>query len=104
MKIRLLTHDYVQPNSPAGSMFDLPVGQAERLLGMGVAELVVEVSGDPSDAWTVKQLQAYADEHEIDLGAARSKANILAVINTPPDAGKQDDDGSKADEGDDKKE
>jgi len=34
----------------------------------------------PNEKWTVKELQAYAKENEIDLLKAKSKADILAVI------------------------
>ncbi|NEW40785.1 hypothetical protein GV794_01945 [Nocardia cyriacigeorgica] len=35
---------------------------------------------EPSDAWTVADLRAYADLHGIDLGEATKKADILAAI------------------------
>ncbi|MBF6315043.1 hypothetical protein [Nocardia farcinica] len=37
-------------------------------------------SGEPSEAWTIAQLQAYADARDIDLGDATKKADILAAI------------------------
>lgn len=37
-------------------------------------------SVEPSEAWTIAQLQAYADAHGYDLGDATKKADILAVI------------------------
>lgn len=41
----------------------------------------VEVpEGDPSDAWSVKQIDAYAADHGIDLSGASNKADKLAVI------------------------
>jgi len=36
--------------------------------------------GDVTDKWTVKQLQAYAKSEDIDLGDAKTKAEILAVL------------------------
>jgi hypothetical protein len=36
--------------------------------------------GDITDKWTVKQLQAYAESEGIDLGDAKTKADILAVL------------------------
>ncbi|MGW4325447.1 hypothetical protein ACWEKR_06100 [Nocardia sp. NPDC004573] len=36
--------------------------------------------GEPSDSWTVAQLQAYAKANEIDLGDATKKADILVAI------------------------
>lgn len=41
----------------------------------------VEVpAGDPSDAWTVKQLKAFAEAKGIDLGDAKSKGDVLSVL------------------------
>ncbi|MFJ1461832.1 hypothetical protein [Nocardia sp. N2S4-5] len=39
-------------------------------------------AGDPSEAWTVAELKAWAadPEHPVDLGEATKKADILAVI------------------------
>jgi len=37
-------------------------------------------SGEPSEAWTIAQLQAFADARDIDLGDATKKADILAAI------------------------
>lgn len=36
--------------------------------------------GDITDKWTVKQLTAYAKSEDIDLGDAKTKAEILAVL------------------------
>lgn len=36
--------------------------------------------GDPTDAWKVDQLKAYAAAHGIDLGAASKKDEIVAAI------------------------
>jgi hypothetical protein len=36
--------------------------------------------GDVTDAWTVKQLKAYAKAEDIDLGDAKTKADILSKI------------------------
>lgn len=36
--------------------------------------------GDVTDAWTVKQLRAYAKSEGIDLGDAKAKADILSKI------------------------
>ncbi|MDO5502147.1 MAG: hypothetical protein Q4G67_03125 [Actinomycetia bacterium] len=40
-----------------------------------------EAAGDaPSESWTVAQLRAYADEHDVDLGEATRKADILDAL------------------------
>jgi hypothetical protein len=36
--------------------------------------------GDVTEAWTVKQLKAYAKAENIDLGDAKNKAEILAKL------------------------
>ena len=36
--------------------------------------------GDPSEAWKVDELKAFAEQRNIDLGEATKKADILAVI------------------------
>jgi hypothetical protein len=36
--------------------------------------------GDIDDKWTVKQLKAYAEAESIDLGDAKTKAEILAKL------------------------
>lgn len=36
--------------------------------------------GDPSSSWTIPALKAFAAEHEIDLGDASKKSQILAAI------------------------
>ncbi|MFJ4287977.1 hypothetical protein ACIPY0_20230 [Paenarthrobacter nicotinovorans] len=36
--------------------------------------------GEPAEAWTVKQLKAYADAKGIDLGDAKSKPEVLAAV------------------------
>ncbi|QWY79638.1 hypothetical protein PP637_gp08 [Arthrobacter phage Persistence] len=36
--------------------------------------------GDVTEKWTVKQLQAYAKSENVDLGDAKTKAEILAKL------------------------
>lgn len=43
-------------------------------------DTTVDVVGEPSESWTVPQLREYAKDHEIDLGEASKKADILAAI------------------------
>ncbi|WP_280201260.1 hypothetical protein [Nocardia cyriacigeorgica] len=44
------------------------------------SESVGQDEDDPSEAWTVADLRAYAELHDIDLGDATKKADILAAI------------------------
>ena len=86
MKIRLLAKHYVRSDAEVGSEHDVDEALAQRLITRGVAEEVKPKpaappkSETPDDTWTVKELQAFAEEHEIDLGDASKKADILAAI------------------------
>jgi len=51
----------------------------ERLVEADMIE-EIQAEGDPSDAWTVKQLRAHAEAEGIDLGDAKSKADILSKL------------------------
>ncbi|MGY2036614.1 hypothetical protein ACW9HF_15135 [Nocardia gipuzkoensis] len=44
------------------------------------AESEPDPAGEPSDSWTVAQLQAFAKANGIDLGEATKKADILAAV------------------------
>ena len=46
----------------------------------GESEKVELPEGDITDEWTVKQLKAYAKGQDIDLGDAKTKADILSKI------------------------
>lgn len=46
----------------------------------GESEKVELPDGDITEEWTVKQLKAYAKAEEIDLGDAKTKADILSVL------------------------
>jgi len=48
-------------------------------------------AGEPSEAWKVPQLTAYARDKGIDLGEARKKDEILALILAPAETGGDDD-------------
>ena len=55
--------------------------------------------GDPTGEWTVAQLRAFAKAHDVDLGGATRKDDILAALTvTTDDAGedKSDDGGTPA--------
>ena len=66
-----------------GRVVDVPEDQVERYTALGWAPAENEPdpeAGEPSKAWKVDALRAYAAEHDIDLGAATKKDEILAVI------------------------
>lgn len=44
-------------------------------------------AGDPTEAWTVKQLRAFAAAHDVNLKGASSKEDVLAVLTAPAPAG-----------------
>lgn len=46
----------------------------------GESEKVELPEGDVTEEWTVKQLKAYAKAEDIDLGDAKTKADILSQI------------------------
>lgn len=50
----------------------------ENLKSLGFVE--EQKSDDPDTTWTVPDLKAFAVEHEIDLGDATKKADILAAL------------------------
>jgi len=85
-KVKLTADAYIRPDTKAGDVLDLEDNLADRLVQMKVAEHhkepeKVEIpDGEPSDAWKVNQLKAYADREEVDLGDAKTKADILASL------------------------
>lgn len=44
------------------------------------AQVVEEASPAPDGSWTVSELRSWASSHDVDLGAARKKADILMVL------------------------
>lgn len=52
------------------------------LVDAGHVQQIAEDNGElkPLDELTVPDLRSYADQHDIDLGEARLKADILAAI------------------------
>jgi len=78
-----------------GDVVDLPDEYAAGLLAGGLAALVSQEEpvgdddtstdqpfpdGDPSGEWTAKQLKAWAKAHDVDLGGATRKDDILAAL------------------------
>ena len=55
---------------------DVPAELAKRITNPDAWES----DSEPSESWTVPDLKAYAELHEIDLGEATKKADILAAI------------------------
>lgn len=47
--------------------------------------------GEPTDKWTGAQLKQYAADHDIDLGGATRKADILAAITAGASTDGEDD-------------
>lgn len=77
----------------AGVAFANGVGETEDPIALGYFERrgygiegadapeVVEIpDGDPVEAWTKKQLDAYAVREELDVGNAKSKPDIVAAL------------------------
>jgi hypothetical protein len=56
------------------------------LLGSGWMDADAKARSEtPDKGWKVDDLKSYATEHDIDLGDATKKEDILAVINKPSD-------------------
>lgn len=61
--------------------------QLARLLERGLIEKVAEEStevelpeGAPTERWTAPQLKKYAETHSVDLGGAKNKPEVLAIV------------------------
>ena len=58
--------------------------QLDRLLGRDKFQRVAmspkEAAADPFDEMTLPQLRAYAEDEEIELGGARTRADVLAIL------------------------
>lgn len=79
-----------------GQTIDVPTAIAQRLIRREVATRDSDDTGDddtsypdgePTDKWSAKQLDAYADEHDVDLSGVTKKADKVARIiaaTTPP--------------------
>jgi hypothetical protein len=44
------------------------------------ADAVQVPDGEPNTAWKIDQLKAYAVEHDVDLGEAKKKDEILSAL------------------------
>lgn len=72
-----------------GAIINVDDELGESMLG-GAWKLADEVSipeGEPEISWKADQLVAYAKLHEIDLGKATKKDDVLAVITTAQHGG-----------------
>lgn len=106
-------------NAKAGDTVDLPNELAAGLVAGGLATLVAQdedaaaddassdrqwpEDGDPSGDWTAKQLKAWAKAHDVDLGGATRKDDILdalAAAQAIPTAGDGEQETATADDPD----
>ena len=74
----------VRLSAPNGTIVRLSEDEAKRI-GRAYRSVDGDESSEqrsevPNKSWKVDELKAYADEHEVDLGGATKKADILAVI------------------------
>ncbi|WP_223690105.1 DUF7302 family protein [Leifsonia poae] len=69
-------------NAGTGAVMSVSDEIAERLGPEWVDADKAETprSDTPDASWKVSELKAYADEHGIDLGKAKSKPEILAAV------------------------
>lgn len=73
-------HDGAGNSHVFGPADSVPPELAKLITNPGVWAEEPDADGEPSDSWTVPDLKAYAELHEIDLGEATKKADILAAI------------------------
>lgn len=62
---------------------DCPDWAVDQITNPDVLDQVEQVEaekGEPSDDWTVDELKAYAEEHDIDLAGATKKADVLKAV------------------------
>ncbi|MFI6368703.1 hypothetical protein ACIBG0_38980 [Nocardia sp. NPDC050630] len=80
---KLIAHVHVYDDEGNSHVFgpgdDVPADVAKRITNPDAWEPESD-NGEPSESWTVADLKAYAELHEIDLGDATKKADILAAI------------------------
>lgn len=81
---KLVTTVHVEDEAGTYHVFgpgdNVPDELAKRITNPAVWESNRDSDDDPSESWTVADLKAYAELHDIDLGEATKKADILAVI------------------------
>lgn len=76
-------------SDPANALYSVGQTDLEKAIAAG---LIIVVEADekpatppadekPTDKWNVEKLKAYATEKKIELGEAKTKAEILAAIN-----------------------
>ncbi|PEH74635.1 hypothetical protein CRM89_00345 [Nocardia sp. FDAARGOS_372] len=84
MARQLIAHVHVYDGDGRAHVFgpgdNVPDELAKRITNPAVWESNRDSDDDPSESWTVADLKAYAELHDIDLGEATKKADILAVI------------------------
>lgn len=81
------SHAYLYQGAPVpGSVHE---DEIKRLADGGfivkdkTAEVVEIPDGDPTEEWTAKQLDAYADAKGIDIKSAKNKTEKLAALTAP---------------------
>jgi hypothetical protein len=80
---KLSREELVRKDAPSGPRPSLTRPQARTATASTTsAPPDVQVpDGDPTDAWTVAQIDKFAADRSIDLGGATNKADKLAAIN-----------------------
>lgn len=75
-------HDSEGVSHVFGPDDDVPAELAKLITNPAAwqAEPAEQDDDEPSDSWTVADLRAYAELHDIDLGDATKKADILKAI------------------------
>lgn len=80
----LVLKDYIDRETKelhtAGKEIEVSEERAKEILNAGKYIKVIEEKTKPINKMTVEELKAYAAENNIDLGEAKTKAEIIAVI------------------------
>lgn len=80
-----MAHIYTNHSSGQVVTSDEPLDHLEGVARWehteGDAPKTVDIpDGKPEEKWTVDQLKAYAEKHELDLGSAKNKGEILKAV------------------------
>lgn len=68
-------------HSTKGTRITVAASLAPRMLGFAPADKTpAQPVGDPDESWTLAQLNAYANQNNVDLGGATRKADVLDAL------------------------
>ena len=71
--VRTSIRGFIVPDAVAEEYYRMLEGDTEPIE-------IVDTEGSPDESWKVADIKAWAESHEVDLGGATKKADILAAI------------------------